>query len=294
MTRRAKKTDIIFFLAPAIAILAVFRVLPVFDALQLGLTNWDGLNPPKYVGLRNFEVLLSDSTFWLALQHNLLILAVVPIWVILPFFLAAALHSRVPGWRFLRMAYFLPITMSPVIVGAYYFLLLSYAGPLNQLLRSVGLDGFAQEWLANSTTALPVAIAIIIWSTFGTGVMIYMAALAQINPDLTDAAQVDGASWFQVQRHVTLPSVRPVMQFWAVVIVIGTFTNLWPYIFALTGGGPGDSTNIVEYYVYEVAFQLDHPGYASAIAIVLLVIVAGLTIIQSRLFWGRRPGALDR
>jgi ABC-type sugar transport system permease subunit len=291
--RRSQLLPALLLLAPALLLLVVFRAIPLGEAVYLSFTNWNGVGEPLWIGLANFEALLKDRTFRTALTNNLAILISVPVWVMLPLFVASLIHGRVPGGRFFRLAIFLPAVLSPVVIGAFFNVMLRYAGPVNGILRGVGLDWLATEWLQESTTALPIVMAIFIWATLGIGVLIYLAGLAQVNPEHFDAARLDGASWWQTQRHITIPELRRVIEFWAVIVLISSFTAVFPFIYTLTRGGPGYSTYTLDYYIYDKAFFGAGMGYASAVGIVLLVIVGGLAVAQILLL-RRGSGATPR
>lgn len=278
--RRRQLLPALAFLAPAFALLVLFRGIPIVEAFQLSLTKWNGVGEPLPVGLGNFEALVGDPTFRTALGNNLAILLSLPIWVLLPLLVASLIHGGVPGARFFRLAIFLPAVLSPVVIGSFFNAMLKYDGPVNEILRLAGLDWLAREWLFSSATALPAVIAIFIWATLGIGVLIYLAALAQVNAELFDAARVDGASWWQIQRHVTIPETRHVIEFWAVIVLISSFTAVFPFIYTLTRGGPGYSTYVLDYYIYDKAFFGQAVGYASAVGVVLLAIVGGLALFQ--------------
>jgi ABC-type sugar transport system permease subunit len=278
--RRSQLLPALLLLTPALLLLLVFRVVPLGEAIYLSFTKWNGVGEPLWVGLANFEALLRDRTFRTALTNNLAILLSVPVWVMLPLFVASLIHGRVPGGRVFRLAIFLPAVLSPVVIGAFFNVMLRYAGPVNGILRGLGLDWLATEWLQESTTALPIVMAIFIWATLGIGVLIYLAGLAQVNPEHFDAARLDGAGWWQTQRHITIPELRRVIEFWAVIVLISSFTAVFPFIYTLTRGGPGYSTYTLDYYVYDKAFFGGAMGYASAVGVVLLVIVGGLAVAQ--------------
>jgi ABC-type sugar transport system permease subunit len=268
-------------LAPAFALLAWLLAYPLGDAVHLSFTNWDGFSAPKSVGLDNFTELAHDKHFKEALLHNLIIVASLPIWIAIPYFVAWGLHTKVWGWRFFRFAFFLPAVFSPVVIGVYYGMVLKPDGPLNGLLRAIGLGGLAHQWLNEPGLTLGVVIAIIIWSTFGVGVLIFLSALSNLDQELVEAAHVDGASRWQIQRHVVFWQLLPVIEFWAIIIVIASFTAFFPLIYTLTQGGPGFSTYTADYDLYQEAFAGGNLGYASAIGVVLLVViglVAGLTV----------------
>ena len=264
----------LLFLLPALIILAVFRLLPIGEAFYLSFTRWNGGADPEWIGFGNFVQLASDPVFWAALRNNLLVLLSLPIWVGAPLIIAVIIHSGVPGARFFRFMVFLPAVLSPVVIGAYFNVLLKYNGALNTMLRDIGLGILAHQWLNDPNTVLPVMVSILIWATLGVGTIIYLAALAQVNPELYDAALIDGATWLQQQWNVTLPETRRTIEFWAVFVMISTFTTVFPFVYTLTRGGPGYSTYLLDYYVYDAAFFGGSFGYASAIGIVLLIIVS--------------------
>lgn len=281
----AQRAAPLLLLLPALAILAWLMIYPAGDAVHLAFTNWDGFSSPQSVGLENFSNLLHDKHFKEALFHNLAIIAAMPIWIGLPYGIAWGIHRQIWGWKFFRFAFFLPVVLSPVVIGVYYGIVLKPDGPLNSALESVGLGFIAQEWLNDPPIALPVVIAIIIWSTFGIGVLIFLSGLASLDGELIDAAKVDGASPWQIQRHVIFWQLLPVIEFWAVLIVIASFTAFFPLIYTLTHGGPGYSTYTADFDLYQEAFTNGRLGYASAIGVALALIIAavgGLTLAVLR------------
>ncbi|MBS1677303.1 MAG: sugar ABC transporter permease [Actinobacteria bacterium] len=261
------------FLLPALVLLAVLIVYPIGDAIRLAFTSWDGFSAPHSIGLSNFEDLLKDKRFKESLLHNLAIVVAIPIWIAVPYAVACGIHTKVAGWRFFRLVFFLPVVLSPVVLGAYYGIVLAESGPLNGALRSVGLGGLAHEWLNDPALTLPVVIGIIIWATFGVGVLIFLAGLANLDEEIVEAAQVDGASRWQIQRHVVFWQLLPVIEFWTVIIVIASFTAFFPLIYTLTKGGPGTATFTVDFDLYSEAFTSGRLGYASAIGVVMMFII---------------------
>jgi ABC-type sugar transport system permease subunit len=281
-SRRVRRLRPLFFLAPALVLLAVFRLWPIVQAAYLSFTNWDGFSQPTFTGLANYQRLLHDATFRTAILHNLLILVSLPIWVAAPLAIALILNERPVGWRVIRFALFLPSVLAPVIIGSYFELMLQFQGPLNSLLRAVGLKSLARQWLVDPNSALPVLVAIIIWAGLGVGVLIFLSSLATINPDIYDAARIDGASWPRTQWSVVLPQLRPVIAFYGVVSIIASFASLFPFVYTLTQGGPGYSTYVAEYDIYQTAFGDGHFGYGSAMGVVLFLIILVIVLIAVR------------
>jgi ABC-type sugar transport system permease subunit len=272
-----------------LGLLALLRLVPIVESGYYSLTKWNGIGQPRWVGFANFQALLRDDVFRTTLLNHATILLALPIWVLLPLALAVVVHN-IPGGRWFRMALFLPAVLSPVVIGSFFGVMFRYDGPVNEVLSRLGLGALRQEWLFNPTTAMPVVIAILIWASQGIGVVIYLAALSQVDKTLYDAARLDGASSAQILRHVTIPQIRPTIEFWTVLVFISSFTAQFPFIYTLTQGGPGNSTYVAEFYMYDKAFIGGSPGYASAIGVTVTVIVLVLAAVQMWLF---RRGSTD-
>lgn len=268
------------FFAPAFAVILLLRLAPTVEAFRLSLTEWNGFSEPVYIGFQNFRRLVGDPAFLTAFRNNLIILASTPLGVGIPLLVALILNTRIFLWRFFRTAFFLPAVLSPVIIGTYFSVILSPDGAFNTLLRLVGLDSVARGWLADPATALPTYIVVTLWGGFGIGTLIFMAALSATDPEMEDAARIDGASWFQIQRHVLIPQLRPTIEFWFVLLIIVVFTAQFPLVFTLTRGGPGHSSNVLEYLIYQRAFATGSLGYAAAMGVILFAIVATLVILS--------------
>lgn len=278
----------IALLLPTLVLLGWLMLYPIADVFRLSLTQWDGFSSPQWIGIENFEALLQDNRFKGAVVHNLLIVLSMPIWIAIPYGVAWAFFTGIPGWRFFRFVFFIPVVFSPVILGVYYGIALGPNGPFNELLRAIGLDGVARPWLNEPSLALPIVIAIIIWSTFGVGVLIFLSALSNLDGEQIDAARVDGASPWQVQRHVVFWQLLPVIEFWAILILIASFTGFFPLIYTLTSGGPGFSTYTVDFDLYKEAFTTGALGYAAAIGVAMMAIIAALGAVLIGLFRLRR------
>lgn len=164
------------------------------------------------------------------------------------------------------------MVLSPVVIGVYYGIALRPEGPFNSFLESIGLGFLAAEWLNDPSIALPVVIAIIIWATMGIGVLIFLSGLSNLDGEQLDAARVDGATPFQIQRHVIFWQMLPVIEFWAILIVILSFTALFPLVFTLTYGR--NNTTVVDFFLYQEAFTSGNLGYASAVGVVMLLAIA--------------------
>lgn len=284
--RRAAVIYAFLFLAPAAALLLTFRVVPAAGALWHSLTEWDGVAPATYVGAANFVRLASDSTFWRAVLNNVVLVLSVPLWLGVSLVLALLIHQEVPGWRFFRATFFLPSVLSPVIIGTLFSAILRRDGPLNHGLDVAGLGALGHDWLAEPATALPALVMVILWGIFGMGVIVFLAGLSAVPTEILEAARLDGARGWAFVRHIIVPSLRHVIEFWAVNLVVWSFTSLFAFVYVMTGGGPGYATMLVEYQLYLEAFQFNHMGYACALGSALFLMVFGVVLLQIRLMAG--------
>jgi len=275
------------FLLPACLLLLVFRVVPAVSAVWHSFTSWDGVQPPAYVGLANFAALLHDSVFWTAVRNNLLVVLSIPLWLLVSLVLALLVHEEVFGWRFFRAAFFLPAVLSPVIIGTLFAAFLGPSGPVNQGLKAIGLKVLALEWLGDPHSALPTLILVILWGIFGHGVIVFLAGLAAVPREVFEAARIDGATGWTYLWHIVVPSLRHVIEFWGVNLVVWSFTSLFAFIYVMTQGGPGYATMLVSYQVYQQAFEADRMGYACALGTALFLMVFGLVLLQIRLMAGK-------
>ena len=171
--------------------------------------------------------------------------------------------------------------LSSVIIGSIFSIVLGFNGSLNALLKFVGLPGV--DWLGRSATALPVTLAIQSWSTFGMGVLIFLAGLSTVPKDMIEAARLEGAKMWQIWWHVIIPSLRPIIEFSTVITTIGLLTSMFGLIYVLTGGGPGTATTVPEYLIWSAQGRLNQPSYASALSIILFVITGALAWLQIRM-----------
>jgi ABC-type sugar transport system permease subunit len=281
--RRAQARWGPLYALPAILVVLVFVGYPFASIIYHAFTEWNGFTAPTWVGLANFEALLRDPYFGTALRNNLFFALTVPIQLTVPLVLAFLIHERIPGWRIYRWTYFLPAVLSTVVVGILARTALQYDGPINAVLRGVGLEGSAVNWLEGPTTSLPAILFVVFWANFGYNVVLYLAGMSGIDPNLPDAARVDGASSSQVLRHVHVPGLRRVMQIVLVTSTVVAFAYMFTYVFTITNGGPGFETYVAELLIYNNAFAFQRLGYASAMGLLLASIIAVIGFFQIRL-----------
>ncbi len=271
------------FVMPACLLLIVFRVVPATSAVWHAFTTWDGVTPPTSAGVGNFVELLTDDVFWTAVKHNLLLVLSIPLWILVSLVLALLIHEDVPGAKFFRFAFFLPSVLSPVIIGTLFTALLRTDGPINRGLDLVGLGVFTRDWLGDPALALPTLIVVILWGIFGMGVIVFLAGLAAVPRETLEAARLDGAQGWTYLVHIIIPSLRHTIEFWAVNLVVWSFTSMFAFVYVMTGGGPGYSTMLVEYQLYLQAFEFDRMGYACGMGTALFLLVFGVVLLQIRL-----------
>jgi len=278
---RVERRFAVFFLAPALLLLITFRLIPLGWGFLMSFTDADNTGQANWVGAANYIKAIEDPTFQDSIVNTLLLLATMPIMVMLPMLLAILIHQGVPGGRFFRAVYFLPAVLSSVIVGAIFNIVLRYDGSLNSFLDSIGIDGV--DWLGSSNTALISLIAVQLWSTFGMSVLIFMAGLTTVPDDIIEAARIDGARFWQRLYFIVIPSLKPIIEFVAVVTTVGLLTNMFGLIYVLTGGGPGTATTMPEFLIWLEQGKLNRPGYAAALSMFLFLMMAGVAYAQVRI-----------
>jgi putative chitobiose transport system permease protein len=277
MTKRFSATPYVF-LAPAIVLLGIFVIYPIIAVVYYSFTDYDIITPPVPVGLENYQRLVSDPTFWLALQHSIVYLIVTPILIVLSIILAIIVNRALRGIHIYRALYFVPAVSGSIAIGLAWTWLFERNGFINSVLLSWGLISEPVQWLATPALVLPIAMLLTIWAGVGFYSVIFLAGLQNIPEELYDAARIDGASDFQKHRHVSLPGLRPQIVFVAVISSLAAL-KVFDEIYVLTNrtGGILNSGTTIVFYLWEQAFQRSNAGYASAIAIVLL----GITLVFS-------------
>jgi len=275
-------------LAPALLLVLVFLLLPFLMAGWLSLTNERLIprpTPTRFVGLQNFARLFEDEAFWQALWNVVrFTLMVVPLQCGFALALAILLNQRLPFRGLFRSLFFLPAVVSIVVACVIWATLFQYpSGPFNTLLAilSFGLAP-AQDWLGEPATAMPAIVVLSAWHSFGFQMLVYLAGLQAIREDLHEAARIDGATAWQRFWNVTMPGLRETHVFVLVVTTIQAF-KLFTQVNILTGGGPLGSTNTVVNYMVAAGFTEQRIGYASAVALVLFLIVLAISLVQRAL-----------
>ncbi|WP_199702568.1 carbohydrate ABC transporter permease [Jiangella rhizosphaerae] len=282
--RRARRARVPYLLlVPALLFYAFVVLWPTLQGAGYAFTDWAGRREtPGFVGLDNFTELFSAPAARSALRNTLIIaLSTTIVQTLVGLALALALHSALASRNLLRTMFFAPALLPPVIIGFLWQYILTPAGPLNDALGAVGLGGLAQNWLGDSSVALASVIAVIIWQNAGLTMVIYLAGLEGVPPELHEAATMDGAGRWQRLRHVTLPLLVPATTIALSLTLIGSL-KLFDQVYVMTGGGPGYATETLSVVMYKEAFVSGRYGYSTAIALVLTMIVFAFALLQLR------------
>jgi putative chitobiose transport system permease protein len=283
VTRRFSLTPYLF-LAPALIVIAVFILYPIFAVVYYSFTDYNIVTPPVWIGLSNYQKLMQDPVFWKALRNSFIYLLVTPTLIVLSIILAIVVNRKLPGINAFRALYYLPVVSGTIAVGIAWRLLLDTNGLLNGILLSIGILKEPIQWLAEPALTLPIAMLLTTWLGLGYYMMIFLAGLQNIPEELYDAAVIDGCNAWQKHWHVSLPGLRPQITFVAVISSLAAL-EVFNEIYVLTGGLGGilNSGVTMVFYLWRQAFRLNHAGMASAIAMVLLVITLAFSVMNIRM-----------
>ncbi|MFL6617161.1 MAG: carbohydrate ABC transporter permease [Povalibacter sp.] len=274
-----------WFVTPALLVLAVFFFIPVLAALAMSLTDFDlyalgSVVNLRMVGLRNYAQLLVDPLFWKALGNTFyFVILGVPLSIGASLGAALLVNSKLARFRnFFRTVYFAPVVTTLVAVAVVWrYIFHTRYGFLNYVLSFAGISPV--DWMGNPHWAMPAIVILAVWKNFGYNMIILLAALQSIPEDLYEAARIDGASGWQLFRHVTLPGLAPVLTLVSILTIAGYF-QLFAEPYVMTEGGPLQSTMSVLYFMYEEGFKWWSLGRASAVAFLLFVIMFAITLVQ--------------
>jgi putative chitobiose transport system permease protein len=282
MTRRLTLTPYLF-LVPALALVATFVIYPIGAVIYYSFTEYDIISTPQWVGLKNYQHLIADPTFWKAMTNSVVYLVATPIVIVLSILLALVVNRRLPGISLFRALYFVPAVSGSIAIGISWRWLFERNGMINSLLISTGILKEPVQWLTNPDFVLPIAIMLTVWAGIGYYAVIFLAGLQNIPEELYDAARIDGCNDWQKHWHVSLPGLRPQIVFVAVISGLAAL-KVFDEIYVLTNhtGGVLESGTTIVFYLWRQAFVLSHAGYASAIAIALLLVTLAFSIVLVR------------
>ncbi|HZQ05920.1 MAG TPA: sugar ABC transporter permease [Anaerolineae bacterium] len=273
-----------FFVGIPLAVYAVFVVLPIAYMVYLSLNDWDGLGAMTFTGLDNYVRVFRDERFWISIQHNV-------IWALATLFgttmlglLLALLLARTRAWGrgFFQIVYFLPQMISSVVIAIMWrWIYYPTDGPLNVALSSLGLGFLQHTWLGETQTVLPALFVAYTWVAYGFAMLTFLTAIDSVDPNLLDAAKIDGANWFKETWYVLLPAVRPALT--TVFIIMGIWSfQVFNLVWLTTRGGPGYSSSVLALQIYRSTFVERNIGMGSALATILSLIILVLAFFTLR------------
>ena len=282
MTNKQKHIlKVLAFLSPWIIGFIVFQLYPIASSVYYSFCYYDILRPPGFIGLDNYRSLLTDEVF----LHSLIVTGIyaalaIPLSLIVSLFFAILLNQKIFGRGMFRVIYFLPSLIPMAALGVLWkWVLHGEHGILNHILKLLHIP--APNWLGSTAWATPAMVLTGIWAVGGS-IVIYLAALQDVPKSLYESAEIDGAGFFGKVRHVTLPMISPVIYFNLVMTIIASLQFfVIPYI--ITEGGPARSTYYYTLYLFDNAFRFLRMGYASAMAIILFIIIFALTMVTSKI-----------
>jgi len=275
----------LLFLLPALVIFTAFVVYPILSSLYYSLTDWDGLAPtPHFVGLVNFQQLVSDPTVLIDLRNTLVFAGgVMVLQNGIALLLALILDGFLRRFSFLRVLFLLPAMFSGLAIGyTWSYIYSPVFGFLNTFLSGIGLASWQQDWLGNPHLTLGSLIFTNSWEFMGLSMVVFLAGLQAVPAELYEAADIDGTSGWQRFRHITFPLIAPAITINVLLTLIGSM-KVFDLILVMTNGGPGNASESLALRIYNEAFTQNQFGYATAIGIVMSLLILGLSVLNLRL-----------
>ena len=289
--------EVVAFTAPALILFAMFVVWPMVRAVQFSLYRWKGFGPlVDFVGLKNYVSVLTNDVFLGALGNNLFIV-VASIVIQLPLGIAIALllNQKIRGRGLLRTVVFVPYVLAEVIAGVVWFQLLQPKyGVIDSLLAAVGIQGPAQGFLGTPEYALWTVMVVLTWKYVGLAIILFLAGLQGVPQELEEAAQIDGASWWRTQWHITIPLLGPTLRTWAFLSMVGSL-QLFDMVWILTKGGPANATTTMATFLINEGTRRSNYGIAGAASVILFVVALALALVYQRFILRRdNPDYADK
>ncbi len=269
------------FILPVVLLYVIFVLRPTVQTFWLAFYKWNGISADReWIGLANFQRLLTDPIFWQALQHTVIwAVIVVAFNLIVGLVAAALLASSIRGRLIFQLGYFLPVVQASIVTAMIWRWIYAPTGVLNTGLDAIGLGFLARGWLGDFTVVLPALAIASSWMTFGLSVVILLAGMQGIDPTLYDAARVDGAGPTRMFLDITIPSLRNTITIVILLALVDAF-KVFDIIWATTEGGPIRATEVLSTYLFKEGFQQNQYGYGSAIAVALSLIILVSSILN--------------
>lgn len=272
----------LLFILPTFGAYLLFSLIPTAAVFVLSLFRWDLVNEPAFVGLDNFSQLFGDPLFLKSLRITFTyVLYNIPIQYLLSLLLVLALNRSLRGIKAFRVVYLVPWVTTPVAVAIVWkWVLNPSTGILNYVIERLGFDRV--DWFS-SAMAMKSVLMVNVWQHTGFSTLIMLVGIQSIPKVYYESAQIDGAARFRSFRHITLPLLKPTLLFLLITGFIGSF-QVFDTVYTMTSGGPGDSTSVFYFLIYKQAFHFLEMGYASAMSVVLFLILMAVTLLQFKLF----------
>ncbi len=294
--RLRRRIEIGLFIAPALLLYVVFVLLPIALAAYYSLYHWNGLDPLNdFIGLDNYRRAFADDAFRKAISHNFILVGLgLAVQGPLALGLARLLNRRLRGRALLRLVTFAPYVISEAIIAVLWLLMLQPDGLVDKALQAAGLGSLVQLWLADVHLVLYTMFVVITWKYVGFAIILFLAGLQGIPPELHEAAAIDGAGELRRIRHVTIPLLGPTIRIWAFLTIVGSL-QLFDLVWIMTLGGPANASNTMATYMIDRGFTRSQFGYGSAVAVILFAISLVLALAYQRYVLRRDiEGAMTR
>ncbi|WP_217586543.1 carbohydrate ABC transporter permease [Lentibacillus saliphilus] len=269
------------FLSIPLLLLFVFTFIPAIAAFILSFTNYNVFQPIEWLGLDNYMRAFQDEKFINAMFNTVKYwLMVTPALVVVPIFVAVLVNQKLRGIKIFRLIFYFPVLVSVVVTALLWKWMFAQEGIINYFLSLIGFEGVG--WLINSTTVLPALAFVTVWQGFGYYMLFYLASLQGVPDALYESAELDGAGFWKKHLHITIPMIKPMIFFVAVISTMSAFKE-FTLMLTMTKGGPLDASTTAVLLVFEEAFQRLDMGYASAISFILFIIILIITLINQKL-----------
>ncbi len=270
------------YILPSLILLILIYIYPLIQNMVKSFYRFSG-GEGIFIGFDNYKYLiLKDTITHGAILHNIELLLVVPVLLFLSIFFAVLITEKIRFGRAYQTLIFIPFIISIVVVGIVFSRLLRLDGIINFLLDKTGLDFLIRDWLGHPRYAIFALMSVIIWKELPFGIVLCMAGISNINQEIYEAAKIDGVNWWQNIIYITIPQLKSVISFYVVYNIMVVFAWIFTYVFVMTNGGPANATTILELQIYNLAFKKNLMGMASALSILLFLMIFGFIYLQFR------------
>lgn len=289
LKRRIRENLVAYaFMAPALIVLAVFVFYPIIYSIPLAFYDYSGIGESHYIGFDNFIKAFHDEEFWIAIRHSIQFVLVVPIIQILSILLATLVNKKLPGISIFRVLIYIPVVTSMIAVSIIWNWIFDEGGVLNVILMNIGLLKDPVLWLGDANLALFTLMFITIWQGLGYYMMLYLAGLQSLPPEMEEAAIIDGAGRIKTFIKIKIPLLKPYVWFCSLMSVISA-VSVFDVVFAIKDdGGPDNATLVANLYSYRKAFVNFEFGYSAAVGVLVSIVILALSVFV--FIYGRRGG----